>query len=198
MGYVLVCWPGFVVISCDDNAGSWCDLTDVDLFPTMINFADRQETLTGCVESTLQHWFIHWFIVMWSTESEHQLQQVTCPQPPPNFWGHRSLYLLLGASVPTLSQSSQLHTATLNWPFFITHYDLYSAVSFHTDPVIVDLALVTENWIMSLWFPVAGQRETQLTQLSKDKLSGNTSTVDNEAVIDSQGDFVYTVVPSQQ
>lgn len=72
---------GFVVISCDDSAGSWCEVTDhdVDPFPTMINFVDRQETLT-----------------------------------------------------------------------------------------------------------VAGQRETQLTQLSKDKLSGNTSTVDNEAVVDSQ------------
>ena len=47
---------GFVVISSDDNAGSWCDVTDhdVDPFPTMINLVSRQ-TLTGSVEGTLQH-----------------------------------------------------------------------------------------------------------------------------------------------
>ena len=44
---------GFVVISCGDNTDSWCDVIDrdADLFPTMINFADRQETVAGYRES---------------------------------------------------------------------------------------------------------------------------------------------------
>lgn len=42
---------GFVVISCDEDDGGWCDLTDHsdhgdDPFPTLINFADRSESLT--------------------------------------------------------------------------------------------------------------------------------------------------------
>ena len=71
--YVLIYWAGFVVISCEDNAGSWCDVTDhdVDPFPTLINFADGRETLTGCAESILDHWFIHSFIaVLFSPNQE--------------------------------------------------------------------------------------------------------------------------------
>ena len=49
---LVVCCSGFVVISCDEDDGGWCDLTDHsdhgdDPFPTLINFADRTESLTG-------------------------------------------------------------------------------------------------------------------------------------------------------
>jgi len=53
--------------------------------------------------------------------------------------------------------------------------------------------------VMSMWFSVAGQHETELTHVSKDKVSTSTSardskTSDNEAVVDSQGDCSFTVI----
>jgi len=52
-----------------------------------------------------------------------------------------------------------------------------------------------------MWLAVAGQRETELTQLSVDKVNCNMSTADsemsdNEAAVDSQGDGIYTVIQS--
>jgi len=123
--YVLIYWAGFVVISCEDNAGSWCDVTDhdVDPFPTLINFADGRETLTGCAESILDHWFIHSFIaVLFSPNQVIDFNQASFfLHPPLGSWKknqisplHWCLWMFIHVCTTYLSQMSWQCSVTLN------------------------------------------------------------------------------------